>query len=76
MLMVCPFLALSGSQMGRWAGIMADAIGFISAIWWMPFYPIWSLTYIVIGFLRWVPAGASTVFGPIEGPDGPTNHDR
>lgn len=30
---------------------MADAIGFISAIWWMPFYPIWSLTYIVIGFL-------------------------
>ena len=50
-LIVCPFLVLSGSQMGRWAGIMSDAIGFISAIWWMPFYPIWSLTYIVIGFL-------------------------
>lgn len=36
---------------GAVAGIMADAIGFISAIWWMPFYPIWSLTYIAIGFL-------------------------
>ena len=21
----------------------------ISAIWWMPYYPIWSLTYITIG---------------------------
>jgi len=24
---------------------------FISAIWWMPYYPIWSLTYIAIGAL-------------------------
>jgi hypothetical protein len=26
-------------------------IGCISAIWWMPYYPIWSLTYIAIGAL-------------------------
>jgi hypothetical protein len=30
---------------------VAGAIGCISAIWWMPFYPIWSLTCIAIGGL-------------------------
>jgi hypothetical protein len=23
----------------------------ISAVWWMPYYPIWSLVYITIGLL-------------------------
>ncbi len=50
-LLVCAFLVLSGSQVGRWVGIAAGAIGCISAIWWMPYYPIWSLTYIAIGAL-------------------------
>jgi hypothetical protein len=50
-LLVCGFLVLSGSQVGRWVGIAAGAIGCISAIWWMPYYPIWSLTYIAIGAL-------------------------
>lgn len=50
-LIVCAFLALSGSQLGRWVRIVAGAIGCISAIWWMPFYPIWSLTYIALGVL-------------------------
>ena len=36
-------------QFARWIGIVAAAIASISAIWWMPFYPIWSLTYIGIG---------------------------
>jgi len=36
---------------GGWVGIAAGAIGCISAIWWMPYYPIWSLTYIAIGAL-------------------------
>lgn len=35
----------------RWAGIVAGAIGCISAIWRMPYYPIWSLTYIALGAL-------------------------
>jgi hypothetical protein len=39
----------SGSQVARWVGIIAAAIWVISSIWWMPFYPIWSLTYIVLG---------------------------
>ena len=50
-LIMCAFLVLSGSQVGRWLGIVAGAIACISAIWWMPYYPIWSLAYIAIGAL-------------------------
>jgi peptidoglycan/LPS O-acetylase OafA/YrhL len=28
--------------------LCAAALGCISAIWWMPYFPIWSLTYIAI----------------------------
>ena len=42
---VYAFLVLSGSWMDRWAGIVAGAMGCI-AIWWMPYCPIWPLTYI------------------------------
>jgi hypothetical protein len=50
-LILCAFLVLSGSQVGRRVGIVAGAIGRINAIWRMVFYPIWSLTYIAIGVL-------------------------
>jgi hypothetical protein len=50
-LIVCAFLVYSGSQVGRWVGIAAAAIMSISAIWWMPYYPIWTLTYVAIGAL-------------------------
>jgi hypothetical protein len=36
---------------GRWVGIAAGAIGCISAIWWMPYDPVGSLTYVAIGAL-------------------------
>jgi hypothetical protein len=36
------------SQFARWFGIVAAGLGAISAVWWMPYYPIWSFTYIVI----------------------------
>jgi hypothetical protein len=39
----------SGSQLARWVGVTAGAIAAISAIWWMPYYPVWSLMYIGIG---------------------------
>ena len=39
------------SQFARWFGIAAAAIGAITAIWWMPYYPIWSLTYIALGVM-------------------------
>ena len=50
-LIVCAVLVLSGSQVARWVGVAAGAIIAISAVWWMPYYPIWSLSYIAIGAL-------------------------
>ena len=46
-LIVRTFLVLSGSRVDRWAGIVAGLIGCI-AIWYMPYYPIWPLTYIAL----------------------------
>jgi hypothetical protein len=42
---------LAGSQLARWIGIAAGAVACISAVWWMPYYPIWSLTYVALGAL-------------------------
>ena len=51
-LIICGFLASSRAPVSaRWVGIVAAAIGGISAIWWMPFYPIWAFTYIFIAAL-------------------------
>jgi hypothetical protein len=55
-LVVAIILILAGlgvmvqSQVARWIGVAAAALLGISAIWWMPYYPIWSLTYIGISF--------------------------
>ena len=43
------FLVASGSQMARWVGVAAGVIGAITAAWWLPYYPLWSMTYIIIG---------------------------
>jgi hypothetical protein len=45
------FGVITGSQFSRWIGIVAGTILAISSIWWMPYYPIWSLSYIAIGIL-------------------------
>lgn len=45
------FGVLSGSQFSRWIGIAAGAVLAVSAVWWMPFYPVWSAVYIAIGML-------------------------
>jgi len=37
------------SQVGRWVGIVAAAILSVSAVFWLPYYPIWALVYIGIG---------------------------
>jgi hypothetical protein len=42
---------MSGSQFARWIGIIGAAIGAISAVWAMPYYPVWSLTYVLLGVL-------------------------
>jgi uncharacterized membrane protein HdeD (DUF308 family) len=48
-LILCGIGVVMRSQVSRWLGIVAGAIAAISAIWWMPYYPVWSLAYIVIG---------------------------
>jgi hypothetical protein len=50
-LIACAFAVFAGKAFGRWVGIFAAAIAAISAIWWMPFYPIWALTYIMMAVL-------------------------
>jgi hypothetical protein len=42
---------MTRSQISRWIGVVAGAVIAISAIWWMPYYPIWSLAYVGIGVL-------------------------
>jgi hypothetical protein len=42
-------MVLNRSQVARRVGVIAGAIAVISAIWWMPFYPVWSLTYVGVG---------------------------
>jgi hypothetical protein len=39
------------SQFARWIGIIAGAIGAITAIWWIPYYPVWSFVYILLAML-------------------------
>jgi membrane protein implicated in regulation of membrane protease activity len=41
----------TGNQLARWIGVVAGGILAISSIWWMPYYPIWSLTYVILGAL-------------------------
>ena len=40
-----------GSQLARWIGIIAGSLTAISAIWLVPYYPIWSLLYVALGVL-------------------------
>jgi hypothetical protein len=48
-LILCGVGVLARNQLSRWVGVFAGALGAVTAIWWMPYYPIWSLTYIILG---------------------------
>jgi hypothetical protein len=50
-LIVSSFLILTGSQFARWVGYIASVIAAVSAMTWMPYYPIWALTYVLIAML-------------------------
>ena len=47
-LILSSFLLLAGSQVARWVGYFAAAIMALSAVTWMPYYPVWSFVYIAI----------------------------
>jgi hypothetical protein len=36
------------AEVSRWIGIIAAGLGAISAIFVMPYYPVWALIYIII----------------------------
>ena len=50
-LIISSFLLLARSQFARWIGLIAAAILAISAMTWMPYYPIWALTYVGVALL-------------------------
>jgi hypothetical protein len=56
-LIVGAILILSGigvlyrGQFSRWIGVIAAAIGGLSAVTWLPYYPLWSLTYVLLAVL-------------------------
>ena len=50
-LIVSSWLVLSRNQFARWVGFVAAAIGALTAMTWMPYYPIWSLTYVGLSVL-------------------------
>ena len=50
-LIAASVLILVGSQIGRWVGYAAAMIGGLSAMTWMPYYPIWSLTYVAVAVM-------------------------
>jgi hypothetical protein len=50
-LIACAAGVIAGSQLSRWVGIAAGALACISAIWLMPYFPVWSIAYIILGGL-------------------------
>ena len=50
-LLTSSVLVLVRSQFARWIGYFAATIGALSAMTWMPYYPVWSLVYIGIAVL-------------------------
>jgi hypothetical protein len=56
-LVVGAILVLAGigvlyrGQFSRWIGVVAAAIGGLSAMAWLPYYPIWSLIYIFLAVM-------------------------
>ena len=41
----------TSAEVSRWIGIIAAALAAISAIFVMPYYPVWSLIYIAIAIM-------------------------
>jgi hypothetical protein len=62
------FLVMTGTtvpaQVSRWIGILAAGIAAITAVSWLPYYPIWALIYI--GLSVAVIYGLVAHFGEVE----------
>jgi hypothetical protein len=40
-----------GAEISRWVGIIAAALGAISATFLVPYYPVWALLYIIVAIM-------------------------
>lgn len=49
------------AEVSRWVGIVAASLGAISAMFVMPYYPVWSLVYVIIAVM--VVYGLSAHYG-------------
>ena len=50
-LILASFMVLTRSQFARWIGYFASTVAALSAMTWMPYYPIWALTYVGLAVL-------------------------
>jgi hypothetical protein len=50
-LIVSSFMVLVRSQLARWIGFFAAGVAALTAMTWMPYYPIWALTYVGLAVL-------------------------
>jgi hypothetical protein len=50
-LITASFMVLVRSQFARWIGFFAAGVGALTAMTWMPYYPIWALTYVGLAAL-------------------------
>jgi hypothetical protein len=51
LLIVAGFGVLARSQIARWFAIVVVSVAAIASMAWMPYYPIWALTYVGIAVL-------------------------
>ena len=58
------FMVLVRSQFARWVGFIAAGVGALTAMTWMPYYPVWSLTYVGIAVLAFY--GLAAHAGPAD----------
>jgi hypothetical protein len=40
-----------GAEISRWIGVVAAAAAAITAVVWMPYYPVWALIYIALAVI-------------------------
>lgn len=51
LMLVSALLLLTRSQFARWVGLFSAGILGVSAVLWLPYYPVWSLVYVGLSAL-------------------------
>ena len=51
LLILVSFGVIARSQLARWIGYLGAVVLGVSATFWLPYYPVWSLIYIAIAVM-------------------------